>query len=110
MRITGAYLEIASTETVWANFEADVISPVCDDFKKLVEQLRKRFCTLYSAQINRLTRSYFRQLAKVTDEPVGVHAEFAKICKLVLEANSAQKQYQLNQQANQKLAKQQTLN
>ena len=52
-RIAGAYLEIASTETVWTCFEADVISTVCDDFKTLVEQLRKRYCTLYSTQINR---------------------------------------------------------
>ena len=36
-RITGAYLEIASSETVWTSFETDVIIPVCDDFKTMVE-------------------------------------------------------------------------
>ena len=36
-RVTGAYLEIASSETVWTCFETDVITPVCDDFKTMVE-------------------------------------------------------------------------
>ena len=36
-KVTESYLSIASSETVWASFEADVIQPVCEDFKGLVE-------------------------------------------------------------------------
>ena len=96
-RIAGAYLEIASSEPVWTSFDNDVISPVCDDFKNLVEQLRKRYCTLYSSLINRCTRKYYRCLARITTEPVGVHPDFIKICNLFLEANASLKRYQVDQ-------------
>ena len=48
-----AFLTIASSESVWREFEADVIQPAVDDLKSLVELLRKRFCLHYSAKINR---------------------------------------------------------
>lgn len=92
-KVTEAYLSMASSETVWASFEADVIQPVCEDFKGLVEQLRKRYCTLYSSRIGRQTRRYFRALAKVSSEPVDIHPEFVKVCTLFLEANQAQKRF-----------------
>ena len=53
VQITDAFLAVASSETVWSEFEAEVIQPVVDDFKSLVELLRKRFCLHYSAKINR---------------------------------------------------------
>ncbi len=52
-KITDAFLEIASSEAVWSNFEAEVMVPVFEDFRDLIEKLRKRYCTLYSSLINR---------------------------------------------------------
>ena len=52
-KITDAFLEIASSEAVWRNFEAEVMVPVFEDFRDLIEKLRKRYCTLYSSLINR---------------------------------------------------------
>ena len=52
-KITDAFLEIASSEAVWSNFESEVMVPVFEDFRDLIEKLRKRYCTLYSSLINR---------------------------------------------------------
>lgn len=52
-KITDAFLEIASSEAVWRNFESEVMVPVFEDFRDLIEKLRKRYCTLYSSLINR---------------------------------------------------------
>lgn len=83
-KITEAYLVIASSETVWTTFESEVITPASDDFKSLVEQMRKRYCTLYSAHVNRQTRRYFRSIARSaatsSSEPADIHPEFLKIC------------------------------
>lgn len=86
-KVTEAYLEIASTETVWTQFETEVVNPTLDDFKELIELLRKRYCTFFSALINRQTRNYIRALAKTTGEIMDIHPEFVKVCQLLLEAN-----------------------
>ena len=93
-KIAGAYLEIASTETVWTSFEAETISPICEAFKGLIEHLRKRFCTLYSSQVNRQARRYFRALSQVNAEPVDIHSEFFPICQYLIEANAGLKKFQ----------------
>ena len=82
-----AFLTIASSESVWREFEADVIQPAVDDLKSLVELLRKRFCLHYSAKINRKARKYFRALDQVQSEPVDIHSQFMKLVQLLLEAN-----------------------
>jgi len=52
-KVTDAFLEIASSEAVWSTFDVEVMVPVYEDFRDLIEKLRKRYCTLYSSLINR---------------------------------------------------------
>ena len=78
-KISDAYLEITSDESIWSNFETEILSPIIDDFKNLIERLRKRYCIYYSSQINRKMRLYFRELVQVTEEPVDIQPEFLNI-------------------------------
>ena len=88
-KVSEVFLESSTNEAVWQNFEAEVLNGVIESYKSLCEQLRKKYCTLYSGEINKLLRKYFRDLMKVKEEPADIHPEFVKITKLIIEANKS---------------------
>ena len=62
-----------------------------DSYKVLCESLRKKYCVLYSCEVNKLLRKYFRDLIQVKEEPADIHPQFLKITQLIIEANQSQK-------------------
>ena len=90
-KVSEVFLESSTNEAVWQNFEAEVLNGVIESYKSLCEQLRKKYCTLYSGEINKLLRKYFRDLMKVKEEPADIHPEFVRITKFIIEANKSQK-------------------
>jgi hypothetical protein len=75
-------------------FENDTVSSIVDDFRNMSEQLRKKYCSLYSAQISNHLRRYFRKLASIDiyseDDPADIHPEIFAVAKLLLETNTNQ--------------------
>ena len=72
-KISEVYLETSSTEGVWQNFEQEVLNAIVDSYKALCETLRKKYCILYSCEVNKLLRRYFRDLIQVKEEPADIH-------------------------------------
>ena len=67
------YLETSSNESIWQNFEQEILNGIVDSYKVLCENLRKRYCILYSCEVNKLLRKYFRDLIEVKEEPADIH-------------------------------------
>ena len=79
---------------MWQNFESETLHGVIESYKSFCEQLRRKYCILYSGEINKILRKYFKDLMKVKEEPADIHPEFVKIAKLLIEANKSQKALQ----------------
>ena len=79
MKISESYLEVSSDESIWSNFETEILNPLIEDFKCLIEHLRKKFCIHYSSIINKKMRVYFKELVLTTEEPVDIQMEFVNI-------------------------------
>ena len=86
-KISESYLEIASDETIWSNFESEILNPLIEDFKCLIEHLRKKYCIHYSSIINKKMRAYFKELVLTSEEPADIQMEFLKIVLQIVEAN-----------------------